>query len=91
MWVVVRRSPEWRPPRRVKATNRAPGVKRVLKKRIELETPDSQDGSHSLNSYTLQRAEGIAETVYDPCVFLFGRGGIVRCGPVGMDAAALRF
>jgi hypothetical protein len=67
------------------------GVKRGLKNGIEVESPGSQNELHRLKPYTLQRAEGILETVYDPCVFLFGRGGIVRCGPVGMDAAALRF
>jgi hypothetical protein len=64
-----RRSPEWRWQGRDKATNRTPGVKGVLKNRIEIEVPGSQTSCNRLIPYPLYRAEGIPETVYRSLCF----------------------
>jgi hypothetical protein len=60
-----RRSPAWRPLRRDTATNRMPGVKGVMKKRIEIEAPGSQELQPFETLHSSSRAEGIPETGYE--------------------------
>jgi hypothetical protein len=63
------------------------GVKRVLKNRIEIEVPGSQDELQLLKLYSLRRTEGIPETVYKSLCFYVV--GLVQCHLfLGMDLTA---